>query len=657
MGANFSPNITEVSPTPTFRYWCQKVLPLVYDDSLSYYELLCKVVNYLNSAIGDINTLAGDVSALNTSYQQLEDYVNSYFESLDVSAAINAKLDEMASDGSLTALISPLIPGIVTDWLENNIQPTTPAVDSSLTVSGAAADAKTVGDNDHAGYAVGTLSKIAVNKTNKTLTLKSGSAFFWDGNTSGVIASDITYTESDVPASFCKVYITSSGTLSFVPYYTVTPVTKNMGLLGYLQKSTFDVYSPTNVFSPNQSNVTISDIISESQQLACVYSHVHGVAFMALCGNTLFIDCGNFRLYNKLTLSYETTLDDTFTLDGSYSQRFINFENGSFSGSATYTNKSIAVYISGEGCVFPLIDGIIANRRKPLDGYVRSGHLFYINLEKYKINDESAVIGYESPEVRYNKHTYGLTTGTKRVCFENDNYINFNLTQNSASLSNKNILMIGDSFVARGYIQNFLHSLDSTINFIGTKTTQYYNYDCEAVSGSRLYYFTDPETSPFAYPDQTLGLAKYLHDNELPVPDIVVINSAINQVSYYDDTHGSYLEQLTTLVNIFYNYSPAIKVYVTHGANYAVNNGSVYGEPYNRFVNVMRCINAIYDSSLDTKIVRIPIFDCLDDTLDYTYTSVPYLNSTVSVLEDCVHPAENTGFKKIAEQIYNYLGI
>ena len=25
-----------------FRLWCQKVLPLVYDDSLSYYELLFK---------------------------------------------------------------------------------------------------------------------------------------------------------------------------------------------------------------------------------------------------------------------------------------------------------------------------------------------------------------------------------------------------------------------------------------------------------------------------------------------------------------------------------------------------------------------------------------------------------------------------------------
>ena len=40
-----------------FRFWCQKVIPLVYDNSLSYYEILCKVVNYLNGVIDDINQI------------------------------------------------------------------------------------------------------------------------------------------------------------------------------------------------------------------------------------------------------------------------------------------------------------------------------------------------------------------------------------------------------------------------------------------------------------------------------------------------------------------------------------------------------------------------------------------------------------------------
>lgn len=38
-----------------FRFWCQKVLPLVYDDSLSYYEVLCKLVDFLNKMVDSLN--------------------------------------------------------------------------------------------------------------------------------------------------------------------------------------------------------------------------------------------------------------------------------------------------------------------------------------------------------------------------------------------------------------------------------------------------------------------------------------------------------------------------------------------------------------------------------------------------------------------------
>lgn len=37
------------------RWFCQKVLPLSYDDSLSYYETLCKLTGKMNEIIGAIN--------------------------------------------------------------------------------------------------------------------------------------------------------------------------------------------------------------------------------------------------------------------------------------------------------------------------------------------------------------------------------------------------------------------------------------------------------------------------------------------------------------------------------------------------------------------------------------------------------------------------
>lgn len=106
--ANFNPNVVIPARTESFRFWCQKVLPLVYDDSLSYYELLCKVVDYLNNTMSDVNTLGTNVNNINKAYIQLQSYVNDYFSTLDVQKEINNKLDVMAQDGTLSALIQPL---------------------------------------------------------------------------------------------------------------------------------------------------------------------------------------------------------------------------------------------------------------------------------------------------------------------------------------------------------------------------------------------------------------------------------------------------------------------------------------------------------------------------------------------------------------------
>ena len=39
------------------HYWCYKVLPLVYDNSLSYYEVMCKVTQKLNEVISNTNNI------------------------------------------------------------------------------------------------------------------------------------------------------------------------------------------------------------------------------------------------------------------------------------------------------------------------------------------------------------------------------------------------------------------------------------------------------------------------------------------------------------------------------------------------------------------------------------------------------------------------
>lgn len=61
-----------------FRFWCQSVLPLVYDDSLSYYEVLCKVVDYINKLIDTDREIFEDIDALKADMQVVQDWINNY---------------------------------------------------------------------------------------------------------------------------------------------------------------------------------------------------------------------------------------------------------------------------------------------------------------------------------------------------------------------------------------------------------------------------------------------------------------------------------------------------------------------------------------------------------------------------------------------------
>ncbi|MBR2551224.1 MAG: hypothetical protein IKE92_14700 [Clostridiales bacterium] len=157
-----APEIGPYTQLKPFRFWCQKVLPLVYDESLSYYELLCKVVDYLNKTMEDVDQMIVDMGEYRDAYiafsrqvtqtvEALETYMNNYFTNLDVQNEINNKLDAMAIDGTLTTLVYAAfhddIAGIVTAWLEDNIyQEYGYMIDKSFTIEDCAADAKLTGD-------------------------------------------------------------------------------------------------------------------------------------------------------------------------------------------------------------------------------------------------------------------------------------------------------------------------------------------------------------------------------------------------------------------------------------------------------------------------------------------------------------------------------
>lgn len=106
MTANFTPEYTNYKKTSPFKFFCQRVMPLVYDESLSYYELLCKTVDYLNNVIADLSTVETNTDELLNAYNQLQSYVNEYFSALDIQTEINNKLDAMVEDGTLENVLN-----------------------------------------------------------------------------------------------------------------------------------------------------------------------------------------------------------------------------------------------------------------------------------------------------------------------------------------------------------------------------------------------------------------------------------------------------------------------------------------------------------------------------------------------------------------------
>ena len=87
--------VTVLKLHPLF-FKCHKILPLVYDESLSYYETLCKVAKLLNETIDSVNNLNDNVSDVNSRVNSLTDEVNAIANEINnFEAEINGKFDEL----------------------------------------------------------------------------------------------------------------------------------------------------------------------------------------------------------------------------------------------------------------------------------------------------------------------------------------------------------------------------------------------------------------------------------------------------------------------------------------------------------------------------------------------------------------------------------
>ena len=99
----------EINYVSPFKKFCITIgnLPTAYIESMSYYEGLTYLVNYLsNNVIPALNNNSEVVEELQKQFTILKNYVDNYFDNLDVQEEINNKLDEMAESGELTDIIA-----------------------------------------------------------------------------------------------------------------------------------------------------------------------------------------------------------------------------------------------------------------------------------------------------------------------------------------------------------------------------------------------------------------------------------------------------------------------------------------------------------------------------------------------------------------------
>lgn len=147
---------------PKFRRFVLQNFPFIEEDfdALTDYALICKVVEYLNQVIDSQNGLISELETFETNLtnelntfetnitngfdqltavvNELQTFVENYFDNLDVQEEINHKLDEMAEDGTLEELISTQILGDLSNLKTNDKSSIVAAVNEVLMDQGAA---------------------------------------------------------------------------------------------------------------------------------------------------------------------------------------------------------------------------------------------------------------------------------------------------------------------------------------------------------------------------------------------------------------------------------------------------------------------------------------------------------------------------------------
>lgn len=105
MSNNINFDYKNLSP---FKWFVLENFPFIEADfdALTEWQLFCKIGKEINKIINSQNIVGEQAETLTNAFNNLKNYVDNYFNNLDVQDEINNKLDLMASDGTLDKIIN-----------------------------------------------------------------------------------------------------------------------------------------------------------------------------------------------------------------------------------------------------------------------------------------------------------------------------------------------------------------------------------------------------------------------------------------------------------------------------------------------------------------------------------------------------------------------
>lgn len=193
-------------------------------DALNNYQLLCKIVEYLNNVINSQNNVINQVQELNTAFTNLKNYVDNFFDNLDIQDEVNNKLDEMVEDGTLLTIVKPYFDTYIQPQiteLSGEVTGFEQSINNTLTTYQGNVDSAIQEQNNTIGQLSNTVGAIATNTPefvgstdnmtddSKVYVLTTnGHIYYYNTGTSAFADSGLTY------ASDLLNYLSYQGTLT-----------------------------------------------------------------------------------------------------------------------------------------------------------------------------------------------------------------------------------------------------------------------------------------------------------------------------------------------------------------------------------------------------------------------------------------------------------